>query len=404
MTDVGVDRCQASSGAAAAGMLKMDATREASHDAWRPDPAQTLLLEACLGPRERAAEAFARWRRTIDLKSIDAGSQRLLPLLVPRANLFDSGDAAWPVIRGVYRRAFVHAHLLGRRGGAIVDTLSASGIPAMVLKGAALIAYYRNQPALRPMNDFDVLVPREHARKAIAVLEAMGWRTGWPCASRLPEVYHGAAFRPADGLELDLDLHWSVLPADDGAHDRALWTDAVRCVLPGTSTLAPCAEDLLVIVCAHATGWMPIPALRWVADALRILEARGGGIDWNRVTAAARAWRVTLQLADTLTYLATNWRVAVPAPTLERLRSTVVDEVDRRAYRGLASRPRLGAYLMRPWRRYRLRSRSVPAWRALPGFVRYLEVTLGRSHWSALPVEILRRLLRFRRLRRGPVR
>lgn len=368
---------------------------------WQPDGVQALLLEACLGPRDGAAEAFALWRRALDLAQIDSGSQRLLPLLVPRSDLFDPDDAAWPIIRGVYRRAFVHNRLLSHRGGALIASLSARGIPAMVLKGAALIAYYAGSPALRPMNDFDLLVPRERARDAIAVLTASGWRSDWPREASLPEVYHSAAFRPADGPGLDLDLHWSVLQTDGGMHDRALWGAAVPCALAGVDASAPCAEDLLVIVCAHATAWMPMPPIRWVADALRIVEARSGAFDWDRVVLAARAWHATLQLADTLAYLRTRWRVEVPAATLGALRSVPVDRIDRRAYRGLASEPRTGAYLLRPWWRYRLRSRAVPAWRALPGFVRYLEITLGRPHWRALPAEILRRLLRYRKRRRS---
>ena len=365
---------------------------------WRPDPGQELLLAAAIGPESDAAAAFASWRRSHDIDALDAGSTRLLPLLVPRRALLDAEDAPWPVIRGVYRRAFVHGQLVCRRAGEAIDKLAAAGIPVLVLKGGALIAYYDDNPALRPMNDFDVLVPRVSANAAIATLTGGGWQAQWPRPELLPEVYHGACFVSRD--ELDFDLHWAALPADGGAHDAALWRDSVVARVPGVTARMPCAADLLTIVCAHAAAWSPISPVRWVADAMRILGRAGDDLDWTRVVDAARAWRVTLHLADTLGYLAQRWQVDVPATTLAALRDTPVSDVDRRGYESASRMPGIAAYLMRPWRRYRVRTHATPAWRSLPGFVRYLQITMGQRHWHTLPAEIVVRIRRFRSDRR----
>ena len=365
---------------------------------WRPDAGQELLLAATVGPEAGAADAFAQWRRTHDIDTLDAGSTRLLPLLVPRRELLHAEDAPWPVIRGVYRRAFVHGQLVCRRAGEAVDRLADAGIPALALKGGALIGYYDGNPALRPMNDFDVLVPRQSANPAIDTLLRSGWRAQWPQPELLPEVYHGACFVSRD--DLDLDLHWAALPADDGAHDAALWRDSVAASVPGVAARMPCAEDLLTIVCAHAAAWSPISPVRWVADAMRIVGRAGDDLDWSRVEQAARAWRVTLHLADTLGYLAERWNVGVPAATLATLRAAPVNGVDLRGYESAATMPGIAAYLMRPWRRYRIRARAVPAWRSLPGFIRYLQITMGQRHWHTLPGEIVVRIRRFRSGRR----
>jgi hypothetical protein len=77
-----------------------------------------------------------------------------------------------------------------------------------------------------------------------------------------------------------------------------------------------------------------------------------------------------------------------------------VAAVARDAYRTLSIRPGLRGYLARPWRRYRVRARNGPALLALPGFVDYLTVTLGRAHARALPAEIARRIGRFQRQRK----
>jgi hypothetical protein len=365
---------------------------------WRPDTGQELLLAATVGPEDSASAAFAEWRASHDIAALDDGSTRLLPLLVPRAHLFDADDPAWPVIRGCYRRAFVHGQLVARRAAEAMQRLADEGIPALALKGGALIGYYDGNPALRPMNDFDALVPRAQAERAIRILQANRWRATMPHAEALPAAYHSACFVSAD--DLDFDLHWQALASADDVEDTALWNASVPCVVPGQVTRAPCAADLLTIVCAHAAPWSPTPPLRWVADALRIVGENADTFDWPRVVDRAAAWHVTLQLHDTLGYLARRWQLRVPSAVLAALADAPVAGVDRKAYATLGRMPGMGGYLARPWRRYRMRTRGMPAWQALPGFLRYLEITLGQEHVHQLPLEVIARIGRFRRDRR----
>jgi hypothetical protein len=362
-------------------------------ESWRPTATQELLLDATVGDAAGAATAFARWRAAQDLALIDDGSARLLPLLVPRAHLFPAEDPAWPVIRGCYRRAYFHGQLLRARAMDALALLADAGIAALALKGGAMLRYYEGNPALRPMNDFDVLVPRTRAVDAIRVLVDHGWRSALPQPELLPEAYHSAGFSSRDGL--DFDLHWHVVPArDDSAALADVWTAAVR---DGATLHALGAEDLLVVVCAHAAQWSPIASVRWVADALAILHSEGGAFDWARVGALAARWHLVPHLTDTLGYLRDRWRVDVPTPVFARMAGTEVSSVDRRAYAILGRMPGTADYLARPWHRYRLRSRDRNAVAALPGFVRYLQITLGQPRARDLPAEILARFRRWRR-------
>jgi hypothetical protein len=365
-------------------------------ESWRPTATQELLLDATVGDPARAATSFARWREAQDLALIDDGSARLLPLLVPRAHLFPADDPAWPVIRGCYRRAYFHGQLLRARAMEALALLADAGIAALALKGGAMLRYYDGNPALRPMNDFDVLVPRERAVEAIRLLVDHGWRSALPQPELLPEAYHSAGFSSRDGL--DFDLHWHVVPShDDPAALADVWTAAVP---DGATSRALGAEDLLVVVCAHAAQWSPIASVRWVADALSILRAEGGAFDWARVCALAGRWHVVPHVTDTLGYLRDRWHVDVPASVFARLASADVSTVDRRAYAALGRMPGTAGYLARPWHRYRLRTRKTSAVAALPGFVRYLQVTLGQSRARDLPGEILARYTRWRRNRK----
>ena len=169
----------------------------------------------------------------------------------------------------------------------------------------------------------------------------------------------------------------------------------------GASLLALGAEDLLTVVCAHAALWSPIASVRWVADALAILRAEGRAFDWPRVAAQAARWNVVPHLVDTLHYLRDRWGVDVPATVFAQLTSVPVTAMDRRAYAVLGRMPGPADYLARPWHRYRLRCRDTSAIAAIPGFIRYLQITLGQPRARDLPLEILARFRRWRKDRKS---
>jgi hypothetical protein len=114
------------------------------------------------------------------------------------------------------------------------------------------------------------------------------------------------------------------------------------------------------------------------------------------VVALAPQLHAVLQLRDTLGYLRERGN-PVPGDALAALARMPVSPLDRRAYALLGAMPNTWDYLRRPWVRYRLHTRSKRWWSTIPGFVRYLEVTLDRSSPQAVPAEIARRLLRWRR-------
>ena len=207
-----------------------------------------------------------------------------------------------------------------------------------------MLRYYDGNPALRPMNDFDVLVPRERAVDAISVLVDHGWRSALPQPELLPEAYHSAGFSSRDGL--DFDLHWHVVPAQRRSRGPRGRVDGGSAGRRGEATsLALGAEDLLVVVCAHAAQWSPIASVRWVADALAILRAEGRAFDWARAGTRAARWHVVPHLTDTLGYLRNRWRVDVPASVFAQLASAEVSRLDRRAYAVLGRMPGTADYL-----------------------------------------------------------
>jgi len=58
-----------------------------------------------------------------------------------------------------------------------------------VLKGTSLIVHYYQDYGVRPMNDFDFLVPTSRAPEAVALLRRLGWQPQLKHPDRSLEAY-----------------------------------------------------------------------------------------------------------------------------------------------------------------------------------------------------------------------
>lgn len=105
-----------------------------------------------------------------------AAQHRLRPLLHAQ---HDSDPAIPARIRtdwqDAHRLAALEAMQIRHELGQCVRSLEAAGIAPVALKGAWLSAHAYPSPALRPMRDIDLLVPRDQVLDAYAVLRGAGY-------------------------------------------------------------------------------------------------------------------------------------------------------------------------------------------------------------------------------------
>src|SRR5262249_17204413 len=145
-------------------------------------PREHLLpLRAALLARAPAEDALPEWRGSVDFEAVATPVQRLLPLIHRNLGSEARGDPVLGRIRGIYRRTWVLNAIQMGEGERAIAALGEEEIPTMLLKGAAMIARWTGDSGVRMMSDFDLLVPRERARDAIARLRAAGAR---PLADR----------------------------------------------------------------------------------------------------------------------------------------------------------------------------------------------------------------------------
>jgi len=302
-----------------------------------PTPAQELLLRAAVLPGPGAIEAWDRWKADHDLVEthLDHGSFRLLPLVYKNLLAQGADEPLMPRLKGIYRYWWCSNQRLFYRAAAVIRGLEQAGIPTLVLKGsAASVAYYRDA-GVRPMADIDLLVPYERAAAAVKAMAPIGWQ---PARARVPDlIRYQHSVRMIHETGEALDLHWHVLAECVQRNaDQGFWRRAMPIRILDVSTRALSPADSLLHAVVHGMRWNDEPTIRWVADAMAILNASGDSIDWEALEREARAQRVVLRLRVGLDYLKRRMNAPVPDRVLARLTSAPPAGVEHMEYRVLA--------------------------------------------------------------------
>jgi hypothetical protein len=343
----------------------VDWSRAASY--W-PTVQQTRLLQAGLRAGREALDAWERVEPGLDVNVADPATRRLLPLVYVNLQRHAPDAARLADLRPLYHATWRTNRQLVQRGRALLQALARAGVDAVALKGLALICTCYPDVGARPMGDIDLLVARAQLGAAADVLHASGWTPPSVLTSGFVEVFHAAPFRRETGEECD--LHWRIFPEPtDVALDDACRARAIRVDVDGDPMRTLDPTDQLLHVCMHGARWAPVPAIRWIADAVTIL--RVAAIDWARFVAEARVRRFALRARDALCYVAAVMGAPIPASTLRQLSETPTSALERLEHRINSREHALLGTLPVYWCHY-LRARRAAYLRPL-GFARYLQ-------------------------------
>jgi hypothetical protein len=357
-----------------------------------PSPEQELLLRAALLRGSAALDAWDAWRARVEISRLDEGSQRLLPLLWK--NLENQGvDPDHPLfkpLRRSYRLTWGKNKVLFHTLTEQLRALHEAGFPTLLLKGAALTIRYFKDYGLRPMGDFDILVPEAQVEEAVRFLHSIGWLA----MSYAPETFtqqyrlvaHAQAFENAAGW--NFDLHWHVLDECCQPHaDDDFWNGAERIDLDGVPTAVLNPADQMLHVCVHGLRWDHVPPLRWVADAMTVLHAARQSLDWDRLTRQTASRRLILPVWAALNYLRTVLEAPVPPAVLERLGNLATSRLERFefSYRTLCHPQRVLGYLPLLWCKHSRMAGHIGLPAKLWQFIPFLQHILGAQHLRQLP-------------------
>lgn len=203
-------------------------------------------------------------------------------------------------LRAAHRKHTLRNLAIYRELATVTRILDGAKIPSIALKGAFLARFSYPEPGLRPMRDLDLLLRPEEAVKAFDLLKAHGYR---PMFDGSPEAYfadriHLPPLRGPGGVTVE--LHHRLTPPEMAGNgfEEALWARRIRRPLGGGEVAFPCAEDVLLHLCIHATldHQLDLGPLALV-DVARLVET--GQVDWAGFVQTVRGgdWqRVVLPL------------------------------------------------------------------------------------------------------------
>jgi len=357
-----------------------------------PTGIQELLLKATLLKGEEALNAWNEWRAKADIDLIDAGSLRLLPLLHENLKAHGVADPLMERFKGVHRLYWYRNQMLLRTMAGVLKEFQDAGIRTMVLKGAALIQQYYEDYGSRPMSDFDVLVPDAHVLRGVEILRSLGW-TSYPEAQTTFSkdscaVRSACHFVDADGRELD--LHWRLLNECryKGADDD-FWNETISTNIFGINTCILCPTDQFLYLIIRGPKWEYPSPLRWIADAMMIIDISLPQIDWKRLINQARKRHLIIPVRRSLNYLQRVLNAPIPADVLKDARSASVSKRESTEFQLRTRLPGLRTYLLRYWYAYLRYSRGIGSGQQCYKrihFLRYLQYFWGLEHEWQVPI------------------
>jgi hypothetical protein len=226
--------------------------------------------------------------------------------------------------QAVVRQAIVEQRLAGETRR-VIDALGCGGVPALLLKGAALAYTCYPHPCLRPRVDTDLLIrPRDSASTA-AVFERLGYRGATMTGGDL--LLHQRSYEMTDGLGVRhlFDVHEKIA-APHAVANLLQWEE-----LNGQSSPVPALgiharalgdSHALVLACLHRVAHhYDDPCLLWLYD-IHLLAKRGQVADpffWREVGRLTQDRAAAAMCARSLTR-AREWvNTPVPSALMEAL-------------------------------------------------------------------------------------
>lgn len=264
-------------------------------------PKMAELLVACLqwGDSSDPTSALRaleqeEWAALLAL----AVKQRMAPLLLQRLTQQQLTELVpeqvLAALRAAYQQTALHTMLESAAVRGIVHALAQRGVPVLLLKGLHLAHTVYDNLALRPMNDVDIMVRREHLAHAVEVVQALGYKSLQPFHIELDtEVSrHLTRFIREDGS--CIEVHWNITTPHKfyTIDPEELWARAVPVRVGGAEAWGLSPEDLLLHLCSH-TSYQHLFAfgLRPSYDIALTIQHFENELDWETLCQRATRWQ-----------------------------------------------------------------------------------------------------------------
>ena len=264
---------------------------------WAKLPAEYQLLLCCgrtvLAERHVSAvgkllDGHLAWPLVLELASWHRLSGLLFHNL--RQSEFNNRVPQWVMqdLEEVYYGNFARNLYYQAELGKVLQALQAEGVPAIVLKGAALAEAVYQDIGLRPMVDLDIMVQEGHIDRADSSTQRLGFlpRESPEKQKRMRETHrHYPALVSPDQM-VPIEIHRHIVESDSPFHfDLAgFWTRAHGATIAGMQALALAPEDQLTHLCLNCfldRKYRSSGALGQLCDISETILHYSDTLDWD---------------------------------------------------------------------------------------------------------------------------
>ncbi|MGQ9600811.1 MAG: nucleotidyltransferase domain-containing protein [Anaerolineae bacterium] len=235
------------------------------------------------------------WGRVIALAQRHGVSPLLFWELARRqgSGVLSIPEEPYEALRRDFYAAAARAMVAERQLAQVLQALAEAGVPTLVVKGAAVGAYYPD-PALRSYGDLDVVVPRHQLEQATAALARLGYQGSGQKQWRLAHHFHLPPLHHETG-RLTVEVHWQLdrpeqpwrLPVEE------LWARAVPWAVAGQPTLRLEGVDTVLYLSLHTLSHhLARLGLRPLCDLAQVIEGWGPS-EWEALVRRAVDYRLT---------------------------------------------------------------------------------------------------------------
>lgn len=257
-----------------------------------------------------------------------AEHHRVTGLLAARLDLLEPSarppDPIAARLRGIAMAVAVRNSRLLHELSLVLRELRAAGRNAIVLKGAHLVEAVYASPAMRSMDDADILV---RSTDLVAVKDILRRLDYIPRPTDAPSSapHHLTPFEKP-GLAV-VEVHWTIPPSGLFRIDaEGLFARAVEAEVGGVRALVLCPEDLLLHLCIHTSVHHRFGlGLRALFDVAETVKRYGGTLKWEVLAERSRGWGASRALHLTLLTARDLAGASVPDRVLAELRPADFD-------------------------------------------------------------------------------
>lgn len=198
-----------------------------------------------------------------------------------------------------------------------------AAIPVVVLKGGALATTLYPEPALRPMIDLDLLIPRAQIKKADSLLLEQGFvspvemSTGFGLELMNYRAYDRGGINPGH-----IELHWHLFKSPYYCRRVPIqwfWDRTTEITINGERTQVLTQPAQFLHLASHFALHHLADGLIWSYDLALLMAHQAEPVDWDVILNAAERFGLVTSLQLALSRVAETWGVIAPATQVARL-------------------------------------------------------------------------------------